>query len=281
MARRPTTVLRVQDLESAVTFYQEGLGFELSLRTSTVAQVTPTEGMALLLAAPSAAIGSYMGEGYAEASAGSRVYCFAPYNLVQYRVDLHDRRLQPGEIQNHGDGSRTLELSDPDGFLVSFWEPPRLSDQEVIDRFEQAPRLLAEALEGLSEQQLDLARAPGKWTIRQIVHHVTDSASSSLGRILMALAEPGRTFRSNPYSQDKWVVGLDHAHRPVHTALALTQAIHQHVSAVVHHLDTPLDRWIEADLAGRATVRQMLTLLAGHVSSHCAQIWETRRVHTM
>ncbi len=42
-------------------------------------------------------------------------------------------------------------------------------------RYAEGVYALDEVLEGLSDQGLDLSRDQGKWTIRQIVHHIVDA----------------------------------------------------------------------------------------------------------
>jgi catechol 2,3-dioxygenase-like lactoylglutathione lyase family enzyme len=285
MERKPVTAIRAAELARSVRFYREMLGFTLNWQDDRAggAQVTPQSGRSLLLAGPALAeVGPYMHEIHVLLPPGGRIYCGAPGPLPLYRDSLRAAGLQ-AELRENEDGSRVLELSDPDGYLVSFWEAPRLTDDEVLDRFEQAPQFLAAALDGLQEQHLDLARGPGKWTIRQTVHHMADSAGSSLVRLLMALAEPGRPFRHNPYSQDRWVAGLDAAGRPIETSVLLLTAVHRHVAALARHLrhaDPPaLDRSLETDLAGTVTVRETMQMLGGHVHHHVAQIRQTREVH--
>lgn len=199
--------------------------------------------------------------------------------LQEYQTTLAARGIQTRPVVTLTDGGHVLQLTDPDGYRPSFWQAPVLTDTEVVERFASAPAELEEALAGLSEAQLDLPRAPGKWSIRQTVHHMADSDASSLVRILMALAESGREFKSNPYSQDRWVEGLDSARRPVTTSVALFAAIRAHVTALVRHLPDALDRSVETSATGRSTVRHMLSMLGSHAIGHTAQILETRRVH--
>jgi catechol 2,3-dioxygenase-like lactoylglutathione lyase family enzyme len=279
MTMKPVVALRVADLDKALRFYETGLRFHVNWAGERTAQVTPPEGAPLLLATVSVAdLSGYMNEIFSEVPVGRRMYCTMPDDLGEYREGLLARGLTPGAIHDEADG-RTLEVADPDGYLISFWQPPLLTDAEVLERFDRAPGLVTDALAGLTEEQLDLVRAPGKWSIRQTVHHMADSASSSLVRVLMALAEPGRSFRQNPYSQDAWVTNLEHAHRPVGTAVALLAAITAHIGAIARGVEHPLDRHLETDLSGKVTVRRMLTMLAGHVGGHAEQIWQTRRVH--
>ena len=56
-----------------------------------------------------------------------------------------------------------------------------------IKDLEDAPKLLREAVEGLDDEQLDTPYREGGWTIRQIVHHLTDSNINSYVRFKLAV----------------------------------------------------------------------------------------------
>lgn len=281
MTRRPVSALRVADLNGSIAFYCDGLGFTLEWSDpgAGVAQIARAEGLPLLLAGHGLAdITPYTDPPHLIAQAGKTLYMGAPTDLREYRDILAARGLPVNPVVVEPDDSLVLTLTDPDGYRLSFWQEAVLTDEQILERYGAAPGRLQAALDGLNEAQLDLVRAPGKWSIRQTVHHLTDSDASSLVRILMALAEPGREFKSNPYSQDAWVAGLDAAHRPVGPSLALFAAIRGHVMALVQHLPGALDRSLETT-AGRTTARRMLSALAGHAIGHTAQILETRKVH--
>lgn len=282
MTKRPVSALRVADLNDSVRFYVDGLGWTLDWADTGkgAAQISQREGLPLLLVRQDVAdITPWTDPPHHVAAAGKMLYMRAPTGLQEYQAALTARGIASGPIVTLADGGLALQLTDPDGYRPSFWQAPVLTDAEVIERFASAPAKLEEALAGLTDTQLDLTRAPGKWSVRQTVHHLTDSDASSLVRILMALAESGREFRSNPYSQDRWVEGLDSAHRPVATSVALFTAIRAHVTALVQHLPGALDRSLDVSASGQTTVRQMLTMLGGHAMGHTAQILETRRVH--
>lgn len=282
MTKRPVSALCVADLTASIAFYCDGLGYTLDWTDpeAGVAQISHGAALPLLLARQGVDdITPWTDPPHQVAPAGKMLYLNAPMGLTEYHAALAAKGLVVDPPVTRPDGSLTLSLTDPDGYRPSFWQGPVLTDAEVIERFAAGPARLQAALDGLTEDQLDLVRAPGKWSIRQLVHHMTDSDATTLVRILMALAEPGREFKSNPYNQDTWVAGLDAAQRPVAPSLALCTAIRGHVTALVRHLPDALDRSIETTAAGRATVRQMLYLLGSHAIGHTAQVLETRQVH--
>src|SRR5436190_23118569 len=51
----------------------------------------------------------------------------------------------------------------------------------------ELPVQLRDAIEGLSDKQLDTPYRPGGWTVRQVVHHLADSHMHSYIRTRFAL----------------------------------------------------------------------------------------------
>lgn len=170
-----------------------------------------------------------------------------------------------------------LTFRDPDGYEIALFEAVPLSDEQILRWYEAGPERLEAALHGLSDRDLDLARAPGKWSIRQIVLHVVDSDATSLQRVKFGLAEPGRVVRANPYDQDVWAAGLDYARRPIAAEVALFRALRAHIGGLVRHLPDAMDRTICSETGQATAVRSLLQMLAGHALDHVEQIRETRR----
>jgi len=274
-------LLRVKDLERSARFYR-GLGFTVRFidPAAGVAVIDPVDGHPFTLALPGVDATPWLHEVYEELTQGRQLYMGAPGgDLDAFYGRLVEQGLPVPPPEEAPDGSQSLVIQDPDGHLLSFWQGPEWTDGELLEMYTSASQRLAEALAGLCDEELDLARAPGKWTIRQIVHHIADSDASSLVRILMCLAEPGRPYNNNPYDQDVWVERLGHAHRPVEPSLALIAAVRGHVAALVRHRPESLDGAVAPSLGAPMTVRELIAMLASHALHHIAQIEETRRVH--
>ncbi len=72
---------------------------------------------------------------------------------------------------------------------------PERRDSWIKD-LEDTPRLLREAVKGLTDEQLDTNYRDGGWTIRQIVHHLTDSNINSYVRFKLAVTEDQPTIKT-------------------------------------------------------------------------------------
>jgi len=122
--------------------------------------------------------------------------------------------------------------------------------QRLIDEIAAATAALREAVEGLSEAELDTPYRPGGWTVRQVVHHVPDSHLNSYVRFKLATTEDHPTIRT--YEEGAWTGWL----RTLGT-----------------------DDWtrtLEHPEIGTLTLDQLLALYAWHGRHHVAHITSLR-----
>src|ERR1700736_199812 len=91
----------------------------------------------------------------------------------------------------------------------------------LIARYKEGYLMVAAALEGATETELDARPAPGKWSAREIVHHLADSEMTSAIRLRMLVAE--EHARIHAYDQELFARTL-HYDRPIATSLLAFQA---------------------------------------------------------
>jgi DinB superfamily len=104
--------------------------------------------------------------------------------------------------------------------LEDGYDPARRA--ELIAVIEAAPANLRRAVAGLTEAQLDTRYK--NWTIRQIVHHLTDSHVNSYVRFKLTLTEDRPTIK--PYFEDRWVALEDARTGDIAIPLALLECLH-------------------------------------------------------
>lgn len=269
----PTMVIRVRDLETSLTFYRDQMGYAVDDGPAGTAVVPlPGEKALLLSVDPIPALEPPV----QELEPGSPIYLYdSGLNALHSRLTSLG---VTGMVLNENPAIATLSIPDPDGYRLDFLEELPLSDAAILALYEAAPRHLQEAVAGLSEAELDLARAPGKWSIRQIVHHLADTLFASSNGVKFALAEPGRPYTPNLVYGDAFASGLDYANRPIQAELALHAAIHAHIAGLCRHLPDALDRKVMMYDQPRI-VRVTLHQTVGHLFHHLDQIAETRRIH--
>lgn len=150
----------------------------------------------------------------------------------------------------------------------------RQARQKLIERYKDGYRVVAEALAGAGDEELDARPAPGKWTSREIVHHLADSEMTSAIRLRLLLAADRPAITG--YDQDEFARRL-HYDRPVEASLQAFRAARRTTGEI-------LDRMTDADWrregthteVGRYTVERWLEIYAAHAHDHAAQIRTAR-----
>jgi hypothetical protein len=115
------------------------------------------------------------------------------------------------------------------------------SDVAQLEPAELSVRLVSaldEALEWLTEfSDADASRpeAEGKWSAKQVVGHLTDSAINNLGRVVRMQIVSGQSFAG--YEQNDWVRLQHYQERDWTTVLELWKALNEQMAWTVAHVD--------------------------------------------
>jgi len=157
---------------------------------------------------------------------------------------------------------------------------------KILKQYADGPAALEAALAGLAESDLDRALAEDAWTIRQIVHHVTDGDDIWSIGIKAILGNPEGSFNLQWYwdrPQMEWAEKWQYASRPIEPSLALLRANRQHILDLVRRLPDAWEqsthiRWPQGE-EEHITVGDVLEMQAGHVFGHIGDIERIRRSH--
>jgi len=273
-ARPPQALLQVQDPVRAAAYYARLPGFRTAAAGPDTVQVTAPEGERLVLqragtepppalAAPPAAPGAW---------------------VYLHRRDLPDlaARLRQAGLTPDGPtvtypGYRQMLLPDPDGYVLAFWEELPVSDHQILELYRSGPSRLADAVGRLGDAGLDVPRAPGKWTARQIVHHIVDSDAETFHVLRIALALPGSRIVTTLWDNDQWMRGLACDRRAVEPAMALFAAARAWILEALSHLPDGLERTVTWPSGYTASVRDLLRQQGGHAVHHILQLEEMQR----
>src|SRR4029079_3946165 len=94
--------------------------------------------------------------------------------------------------------------------------------QQLIDRYADGYQQVTQALQGSSEEGLSAHPLPGKWSAREIVHHLADSESISAQRLRKLLTEEKPIIHG--YDQERYAVLLRYNERDMAPALEAFRA---------------------------------------------------------
>lgn len=146
--------------------------------------------------------------------------------------------------------------------------------KKLIDQYKDGYRAIAEALVGAKDQELDARPAPGKWTAREVVHHLADSEMTSAMRLRLLLAVDGASIAG--YDQDEFARRL-HYDRPIEASLEAFKAARRTTAEILDRMtDEEWRREGTHTEHGRYTVERWLEIYSTHAHKHAEQILVAR-----
>src|SRR5438105_13967089 len=142
--------------------------------------------------------------------------------------------------------------------------------KKLIDQYKDGYRVVAEALAGATPEDLDARPAPGKWTAREVVHHLADSEMTAAIRLRLLLATDKPAILG--YDQDEFARRL-HYDRPIEASLDAFKAARRTTAEILDRMsDAEWQREGTHTEVGRYTVEKWLEIYACHAHDHATQI---------
>jgi hypothetical protein len=146
--------------------------------------------------------------------------------------------------------------------------------QKLIAQYRDGYAAVAEALLKITPEELDAHPGPGRWSAREIVHHLADSETTSAIRLRCLLAEDRPVIHG--YDQDEFARRL-HYDRPHESSLELFKYVRLATAELLERLE-PAD-WLREGThseSGRYSVDTWLKIYAEHAHKHARQIRAAR-----
>lgn len=146
--------------------------------------------------------------------------------------------------------------------------------RQLIEKYKNGYQAVAKALEGITDNELDARPAPGKWSARQIVHHLADSEMTSAIRLRLLLAQDRPSILG--YDQNEFAQRL-YYDRPIQASLATLKAARETTADILERMtDAEWAREGTHSEIGRYTVDRWLEIYAAHAHDHAQQIVRAR-----
>lgn len=141
----------------------------------------------------------------------------------------------------------------------------------LIQRLEEFPASLAGVVEDLQPHQLDVPYGEGKWTIRQVVHHIADAHLNAFLRFKLILTEEKPMLK--PYRQDDWASLPDSLEIPLQPSLLILEGLHCRWAHLLRRL--PAEDWQRQGVhleRGLMSAEELIILIANHGEKHLASV---------
>jgi DinB superfamily len=117
-----------------------------------------------------------------------------------------------------------------EGAEVAALDPAELSERLTAVLRDAMPWLVT-----ISEAEASVPEREGKWSAKEVIGHLIDSAVNNLGRIVRLQIDAGQSLPG--YEQMAWVRLQHYAEREWAHVLALWFALNEHVAWTIAHVE--------------------------------------------
>jgi hypothetical protein len=146
---------------------------------------------------------------------------------------------------------------------------------EWIQKIQRLPGKLEAAVQGLNDAQLDTPTGEGKWTSRQIAHHIADANINAYTRMKLIVTEEKPILK--PYNQDQWAFLADCKNGRLESTLFLIKGLHERWLIFLNSLTET--SWSREGIHlenGKVTLDDVLRIYSNHGETHVQQILSCR-----
>ena len=141
---------------------------------------------------------------------------------------------------------------------------------DIVTRLEAARARTLKHFE-LSEEQLERSYAPGKWTVRFLLHHLADAETVLYDRIRRIISEPRQVIWA--FDQDAWAGKLDYSGMPLEFSRRIYDSVRSGViyQARLHYDASGHLEFVHSE-TGVRTLKDEFDKVAVHNEHHLGQI---------
>ena len=142
--------------------------------------------------------------------------------------------------------------------------------KEIIDQLESFVSTITGLINALSETDFNYKPAPDKWSKKEILGHLVDSAANNHQRFIRVQYED---TPSVVYDQNKWVELNNYQHLDSNQVIALWELYNRHLIWVIRQIPEPdLQRKCRVDEGRIVTLKYLIEWYVEHMEHHLKQI---------
>ena len=142
-----------------------------------------------------------------------------------------------------------------------------------MEILEQLERTKAETLRyfTLGDEDLKKTYGPGKWSVRYILHHLSDSETVLFYRIRRVISEPKQVIWA--FDQDAWAQKLDYSTMPLGLSRSIYESSREGIlyHARRHYEGSEKISWVHSE-TGLRTLKDEFDKVVWHNEGHLRDI---------
>ncbi|HJT35948.1 MAG TPA: DinB family protein [Pirellulales bacterium] len=147
--------------------------------------------------------------------------------------------------------------------------------EELIHQYAVGPKLLRDAVAGMSDDQLKARPVPGRWSTLEVICHLADSDGVYAERMKRVIAEDEPQLRS--MDPDGWLPRLAYHHRDAEGELRLIELTRSQMLHILRQLQpAEFQRTGHHSEDGPLTLEALLRRVTNHIPHHVQFICEKR-----
>ncbi|MBU8769446.1 DinB family protein [Cytobacillus oceanisediminis] len=148
--------------------------------------------------------------------------------------------------------------------------------QALIEEYSRGFTMLRESISELSEEEIRYNPGKDKWSIHQIIIHITDSELVATHRMKKVLSEPEPLLPAP--DQDAWASSLVYEQLDREQYLLLFKMLRSSMLPILHNLTTEqLERIAVYPDGARLTFKDLLEFRVDHIRGHLDQIERVKK----
>ncbi|MEI5909341.1 DinB family protein [Bacillus spongiae] len=107
--------------------------------------------------------------------------------------------------------------------------------QKVVEGINHYIKWLPEEYNSMSEKEISARPLPNKWSKKEILGHLCDSAINNMERFIKIQYEE-TVYVIQSYNQDQWVMAQNYQGRPLDEIVNLFQTLNQQIVNIVKNI---------------------------------------------
>lgn len=142
---------------------------------------------------------------------------------------------------------------------------------ELIQAYVQGYDKLVDALKGVNEELLNFKPAPEKWSIKEVIVHVSDAEMVAIYRMKKIIAEDNPLlFKFDP---DAWAGRMDYTALDMNYYLEMFKLQRIGMVNILNNLQaSDWERTGVHNITGKQTLKDVVQMFVGHVDRHIQQM---------